>query len=235
MENQPWKRGRSGSLWAGIRLRGLPATLILGLIFVLVVSLASPSLEVLANQITKFFRSSPSDQITIQIPIEDIIDPEARFNLSISEAEELAGFHPKTPASLPQGFSFSGAEHLATQNTIIMNYTSDAGDILRISQRPIGVEYQNISADAGIEIVEIGDSTGEYVIGSWKTTSAEVSDETPNIVITLQANWDPEARIQILRWQENEYLFKIIYRGTSDIESYDLDKDDLIRIANSIR
>jgi hypothetical protein len=234
MENQPWKQGGHGPLWAGIKLRGLPATLILGLILVLIVSFASPALKVLANQIAQFFKSSSSEQITIQIPIEDLIDPEARFNINIAEAEQLAGFLAKTPASLPPGFSFNGAEYHPTRNAIVLDYQTKTGGILRISQRLIGVEYQNVSANAGIEIVEIGSVTGEYVVGGWKTTTVGVLDQTPDAEITLQAIWDPDASLQILRWQDNEMLYEIIFGGDCPEDEGCLDKFDLIDLAEDL-
>jgi hypothetical protein len=234
MGNQLWKRAGRGSIWAGIQLRGLPAMLILGMILVLGMSLATPSLEVLANRIAQFFNISPDEQITIQIPVEDLTDPEARFDLSILEAEEMAGFQAKTPLNLPAGFSFKGAEHHPTRNAIVLNYISGTGDILRISQRPFGVEYQTISANADIEIVNIGDTTGEYVAGGWTTTTSGIPEETPNSEVTLQASWDPDAHIQILRWQDQETIFEIIFSGSqTDSESH-LGKNELIRLAEDL-
>jgi len=234
MEGQPWKRGRRGLLWVKLPLRKLPAMLILGMILVLIVSFASPSIEVLANRIARFFSASPSDQITIKIPIENLTDPEARFNLRILEAEEMAGFPVKTPKKLPKGFIFAGAEYHPTRNAIVLNYISDAGDIFRISQRPIGVEYQNISADAGIEIVEVGNMTGEYVAGGWTTTTTGIPNKTPETEITLQASWDPNAHLQILRWQDQDYIFEIIFSGNQPERSDHLGKNDLIHLAEDL-
>lgn len=235
MENQPWKQGRYSPFWVRFKLRGLPAILILGLILVLIVSFASPALKVLANQIAQFFKSSSSEQIIIQIPIEDLIDPEGRFNINIEEAEELAGFPAKIPSSLPSGFSFNGAEYHPTRNAIVLDYQTKTGGILRISQRPIGVEYQNVSVNAGIEIVEIGSVTGEYVAGGWKATSTSITEETPDAEITLQAIWDPNASLQILRWQENEMLYEIIFGGGCPGEEGCLDKNDLIDLAEDLQ
>jgi hypothetical protein len=234
MVNQPWKQGGRSPFWVRIQPRGLPATLILGLILALIVSFASPSLKVLANRIAQFFKSSSSEQITIQIPIEDLIDPEARFNINITEAEQLAGFPAQLPARLPPGFSFKGAEYHPTRNAIVLDYQTKTGSILRISQRLIGVEYQNVSANAGIEIVEIGSVTGEYVAGGWRTSSAGVLDRTPGAEITLQAIWDPDASLQILRWQENEMLYEIIFGGNCPENEDYLDKFDLIDLAEDL-
>ena len=116
-----------------------------------------------------------------------------------------------------------------------LSYDSDDGSIIRISQRPKGVEYQSISVNALVEHVQIGPHLGEYVEGSWKVVESNPIQPQSTLTVTLQADWNPQASTMFLRWQQMDMLIEIIYNGNSDDSSENLKKSDLIMIAESFQ
>ena len=235
MENQPWNRNRRNLFGAGFKLRTLPATLIVSLIFIILISLASPSLEVLANRISQFFSLSSGDHITIEIPAEDLVNPDAEFSLTVYDAKGLAGYPLYISNAKLDNYHFTGAAYDGVRKAVILNFTTESGDqILRFSQRPIGVEYQGISANAKVESVKIGSLNGEYVMGGWKIVEANLEPEksTPT---THQAIWETDNSIQYLRWQANDMVFEIFFSGVNPDTPGFLNKSDLIALAEDLQ
>ncbi len=139
------------------------------------------------------------------------------------------------PEYLPDGYSFQGAGYNDARKVVTLSYESDDGSIIRISQRPKGVEYQSISVNAKVERVNIGPYSGEYVEGSWKVVEPNPLQLQSTLTVTLQADWNPQASTKFLRWQQMDMLIEIVYNGSSDDSSKILEKSDLITIAESFR
>lgn len=234
IQTMPWAQVSPKRKFSWRRL-GIPATLIT--IFVLLISLATPSLEVVAQRLAQLFRASTGNHTTVQVPLEEINNSQLQFSLTISEAETLAGFEVLKPGYVPPGYTLEGAAYQAERQAIITNYVMENnGHSFRISQRPQGIDYQQIGAGALIEIVQIGAISGEYVTGAWTIPEVESAlEETANSQSpTLEIAWNPEAGVQILRWQKDKMLFEILFAGrNSDILGY-LTKSDLIAIAESM-
>ena len=112
----------------------------------------------------------------------------------------------------------------------MLNYTSP-GPMLRISQRRVSSEYQSVGVSATVETVTIGEVTGEYVSGAWTVPKTETITPTS----TIQANWNPDANFQLLRWQENDILYEIISGGGSPDEVGYLTKNQLINLAENLQ
>jgi len=231
MDSMPWNREVSVSFWKRNQLRGFLA--VLGMIIILVFVLTSPSMKAVANRIAQFFIPATSDQVTIEIPLLDPSEVDTRILWDITEASNQVGFDVKSPSPVPIGYTFKWAELKPDREAIVLNYESDSGCILQISQRRNGVEYQSVSIQAHIETVTIGTQNGEYVVGGWKATQ----NETPSIqqTITLTAIWDPDANVHFLRWQENDILYEIIFVGDNPESKDYLNKDALIAIAGHLR
>lgn len=229
----PWTRKRRGTLLRGLLPQSLPAVLVLFIVVFLI--LAFPSLEAVANRIAQYFTPAASDQVLVQIPLFDLVDSDTRIFQTIPEAARLVGFEIKSPSQVPEGYTFMGAEYKPEREAIILNYSSQGGYLLRISQRRKGLEYQSISNNARVETVNIEGVMGEYVVGGWKATSTQYGEPTSILTITLQAKWDPDANIHFLRWQENDILYEIIFSGDNPESSEYLDKADLISIAEDLQ
>ena len=235
MGTQPWNRNR---FWYSLSIqhpRALPITLFLGLILAVVASFFSPSLEALANRIGQFFTPSSNNQVTVQVPSTDLSDPDLRFSLSLEEAKSFIDFPIKTPSLLPEGYQFKGAAFNSTRDGITLNYQTETGLILRISQRPSGKDYQRINILADVEMVFIGSIPGEYVTGGWKAVAIDSTNPDSASTVTLEAAWDSEANIHFLRWQENDILYELFFIGFLQDIPGTLDKQDLIAIAKDLR
>ena len=233
--HQPWAAGEHPPRKAGFFPRRVAAIAGLALLLVVVISLTSPSLEVLAQRWLQFFLPKTSDQTTVQIPISEISDPAGRFTLTIAEAEALAGFTARVPAELPSDFRFSGAAYEAERGAIVLNYMTQSGGVLRIIQSRAVEEYQQIGASAEVEMVSVGGLSGEYLRGAWVIPEVKSALDTPaKTTLPLQATWNPAANSQMLRWQSGEMLFEIIVAGGVENQPGYLDKEDLIALAEQM-
>jgi hypothetical protein len=164
-------------------------------------------------------------------------NPDDPFTLDVKVAESLAGFDVLEPAWLPEALSFKGAAFEAKQwerkqNTVKLfyNFSSEKygpgleSNGIVLTQQPIqAIEECEIcdfvGTDAEVEKVQIGNTTGEYVVGVWK------ADKAGNWV------WEYEPYLQTLRWQENKMAFEILYMGPPE----EVTKDTLIAIAKSLK
>jgi hypothetical protein len=237
MQNQPWAQTTLDQAGNRFLPRRLAVLLSLVTLFVLIFSLMTPTLKVVAQRWLQFFLPAIGNQATMQVPQEEIDNSGLDFSLTISAAEKQAGFLATLPASLPDGYSFAGVAYQAKRQAIVLNYVmQDNQQQLLISQRPQGPDFQKIGGDALVEIVAIGEISGEYVSGAW--TIPEVKSSRDEIAKgqspTLEITWDPEAGIQILRWQKDQLLFEIIFAGNNPEISGYLTKPDLIAIAETM-
>ncbi len=235
MARQPWNAARRPPEGVVLHLQRLAALAALVFLFVLILSIASPTLEVVAQRLMHFFQPGISDQTTFQIPLEDINNPEARFSLTVAEAELLAGFEAHLPGQLPQGFAFSGAAFDTDREAIVINYHAEqSGAVLRVFQSQAGEEYQQIGASAGVESVLVGDAIGEYVSGAWSVPAVKstLEADTAESTLPLEATWNPDAEIQFLRWKANDRQYEILYAGNG---SEKLTQADLIALAESMK
>jgi hypothetical protein len=236
MSQQPWNRnGRA--LWGRIKSLRFAATLGLILILVIGVSIFTPSFDTLAQRLSQFFFPSESERSTVEIDPREISHPLERFDLSVAEAENLAGFQLKTPLELPPSFEFTGADYDEILQAAILNYTTPGGQlVLHISQQLLGSNYQSIGPTAKIESVNIGAFTGEYVAGGWKIPVPEVESglEAEAIITTPQVVWDAEVNLQTLRWTDGTFLYEIMLAGDPEQPAH-LDKNDLISLATHMQ
>jgi len=237
MSKQPWNREEHGPLFREIKPIRIAATLGLVLIIAIGISIFSPSFDTLAQRLSLFFFPVEHEQLTVEIDPHEISHPLERFNLSMTEVENIAGFPLKTLAVLPAHFEFTGAEYDEILQAAILNYTTvDGRLVLRISQQPLGANYQSIGPAAQIESVEIGDFVGEYVVGGWMIPVPEVESGLDDhaIPITPQVVWDADVNLQTLRWTDGTFLFEIMLAGDPEQPAY-LDKNDLIILATQMQ
>lgn len=237
MQDQPWFQSKPHSTGLSSSHRLILSAALIS-IFVFFFSLLTPSLEVVAQRLIQFFHPFTSDRITVQVPLEEISDPQHRFTLSIPEAETRAGFEFIEPMNLPGGYTLQGAVFHSERNAIEVNYLSDIdGYFLLISQRPSGEDYQKIGAEAVVEEVQIGNIRAEYVTGAWTIPEVEsaITEESNISTPTLEVSWNPDAGVQVLRWQKGVILFEIIFAGNNPESPGFLTKPDLIEIAESMQ
>jgi hypothetical protein len=209
------------------------------MIFLLILGFGifSPSFDSFAQRLSQFFFPSDSEILTTEIDPREISHPLERFNLSVAEAEDFAGFPLKMAASLPSNFEFTGAAYDEIRQAAILNYTTSDGQlVLRISQQRLGSNFQSIGPTAQIESIEIGSFAGEYVVGGWMIPVPEVKSgvEDNAIPITPQAIWDAAVNLQTLRWSDGTILYEIMLAG-DPVHPAHLKKDDLIALATRLQ
>jgi hypothetical protein len=184
------------------------------------------------TDIPRYFTRAGSDQLPLQpfqltpLPEETpTLTPGETFNLTVAEAEALAGYDILTPPEpfLPAldfaGASYDPVRHAVTQRFCIY----DCGNGLTLGQYPVGNEPQCdlcgvVGAGAVVEEVQIGASVGEYVVGVWNLT-----EKGPV--------WAYESWLKSLRWQRGDTAFEIVYMGAPDTAT----KDSLTAWAASLQ
>jgi hypothetical protein len=237
MAEQPWNRRGLRSYWAGFTPLRAASTLGLLLLLVIGISLISPSWDTLAQRVSQFFYPAAEEQIRLEIEPNDLKDPLARFDLSIAQAEELAGFDLKIPTGIPSELKLTGADYNEIRSATILNYiTADGRLVLRITQQRLGPDYQEIGPSAQVEKIQIGTFSGEYVSGGWMIPVTEVESgvDSPPGPATPQATWNANVELQTLRWSDAEFLYEIILAGDAGQPGY-LDKEGLIALANRMQ
>jgi hypothetical protein len=234
MVNNPWSSTPRIPFYSGRNF--IKAAISLGIIFAFGIGLTllSPSLSTMAQRLTLFFLPSPSKIEFGAITASETSFPQERFDLSFNQVEDLIGFKIKLPLEIPPEFHLEGIGYDELREAAILNYMTESKDlVMRVSMQKVDADYQRIGPEAVIEFVLIGAFTGEYVSGGW--TIPEVESGIINTVYpsTTQTVWDPNVKLQTLRWSDGEYLYEIILAGGNDQYGY-LDKDDLVSIAKSI-
>jgi len=235
MDTLPWNRKTRLFLLPWLWDRKHRAIFLVSIFLGLIIILATPSLVVVANRIAQFFTTSQKEYISIEVPIDNSLSQGFELIDSIAEASRKADFSIYKPEYLPDNFHFRGAGYNDARKVVTLFYDSDDGSIIRVSQRPKGIEYQSISVNALVEHVHIGPYPGEYVKGSWKVVAPNQMQPKTSLTVTLQADWNPQASTMFLRWQQMDILIEIIYNGNSDDSSENLSKSDLIMIAESFQ
>jgi hypothetical protein len=162
------------------------------------------------------------------------------FNLSIPQAEELAGVKLLLPSQLPEFLSFLGAKYEVETKvarvfyvveepymnglTVSQQVVSDPDDcaicdIVVGDSTQLGPDNSPmiVGADSNLETVEIGDVKGQYVTGVCKGKDC------------CGCVWDSEPFLQTLRWQIDGRAFELQYAGS------DLSKTDLIAVAEDLK
>lgn len=172
-------------------------------------------------------------------------DPRVFWNLSLSEAEELAGDQLILPSILPEVLQYFAAHYDDQVKAVWVHYELDeslmgpndnglvviqqriadpahcdlcdilVGDINLLKDRS---HYLWIVApEANLETVQIGNVTGKYVEGNWEGTDC------------CGWVWRPDPFFKVLRWQKNGGAFELSYMGE------EIHKEDMIRIAESMK
>ena len=235
LEATPWRK--PAPRWFGLTTLRIPALVALAVLITILVIFATPAGRVLAQRIANFFLPSGSDQVTIEVPVDVLTTPDTGYPLTVDEAETQLGFGVRQPLHLPAGYIFDGAKTVPDRQAVVLVYRfTPQGPTLRLTQRRLGQDYQSIGDSATVEIVQIGHFTGEYVTGAWKVPEVKSAYATahPEATIAVEANWDPEADIQFLRWGDGDMLYEILFAGGGPGQPGYLNKGALIDLAESL-
>ncbi len=209
MSQAPWHSGRETQR----RRPWLYAAASLLAILVLFGTL--PPLQALARGWIRFFTPQESIELNGQA------GGNREFALELDQVRQVAGFDLLVPTWLPQGFALEGADFDERRNAVIINYLK-SGALLRLTQsmgegtREIG----SIGSQAEVQPVALNiggrSQQAEYVAGAWRLSPiGTLIESRPEVNATLEAGWDPDAKIQVLRWEFGGILYEIIH-GDAD-------------------
>jgi hypothetical protein len=207
----------------------------------------------LAQDLFRFFTNAGSDTVPITMVVGTLETPDYAatpvwnpWNMSVADAETLAGYSVITPAVLPDGFRLIGASYQSDDHavSVFYQYQKDlrsatlepSGDFLLTAQAC--VPYCMTYPDESLDLVTTQQPStpgaslfAELVGSSAKIETVRIGDFTGEYVEggwTLQnpvAVWDPNPWWRTLRWQVDNMLFEImIAPGTPNF----MKKDDMI-------
>lgn len=134
---------------------------------------------------------TPAPRPTSSLPI---------WNLSLEEAEALAGFDLRVPADLPPGYRLDNVIFDPKTREVAQIYSFhpySAGEQFFLHQR-LSLNEELIGPSAGVNQFFIGDILVEYVTGSWLDDS---SGETET--------WHSDSIFHTFRWQEGKTFFAL--------------------------
>ncbi len=92
MEKQPWNRDPEIPLMTWFLARKHRAIILVSIFMGFIIILVTPSLDVVANRIAQFFTTSPTDQVSIEIPIDNTQHQVIELTDTVLEVSQKAGF-----------------------------------------------------------------------------------------------------------------------------------------------
>lgn len=214
-------------------LAPISLAIILAVIFMAVM----PQGRALAQQfLSLFFQTAPDIR-----PFEPTTAPGVITPADNAQAvEDLTQWHLYKPSWLPEGFGFNRTVYRPERGDVCQAYLYQrpflyqratglqSAYLLLGQQKTPYTDLWPVGESAKIETVQIGDVTGEYVVGAWGGAEDHLV-------------WENNPAIQHLRWQANSFYFDLqfdIY-GVQEADfadcPYYISKEQLIDIANSIK
>ena len=208
------------------------ALAILTVIALFALGLTTPQGRTFAQEILQFFTRAESDTFPLDpskrppLPDETTEEPYNIFNANrtVSEVEAAVDFEVLEPTWLPEELSFSGA-NFDPENKIaylLYDYRQGEGNGLVLKQEPFQTTEDcelcyTVGTSANVEIIQIGDVSGEYVEGVWKLNGTE-------------AVWESDPYLKRMLWQANGMAYELLFTGPFD----SVTKADMIAIAASL-
>ncbi len=206
-------------------------TVALALTLALGFFIATPAGSTWAQEfIALFFNKAPDSRPFDADDGTPVITPVA----SIAEGEAMTGWHIYQPTWLPDGFVFYDTEYRPNADCITQSYGYQktigmVSSYFFIGQRksPFN-ELWPVGESSLIETVQIGDTTGEYVIGVWGGAGDHLE-------------WEALPQFQHLRWQKDGTYFDLEFAmfgvDAKDLTKspYYLTKDQLITLAANMK
>jgi hypothetical protein len=189
-----------------------------------------PSIRAIAHQIAYSFFSSPSNRIDVQVTLsanEDLFhfSDQANFTQTIVDVEEKAGYVLKVLDHRLESVIFIGARFEPYNNSVTIMYQGTDFKLF-LTQRLIEnvKDIFSIGSNAQIQLVNIGDLQGEFVIGGWKAISTQTASKkgTPLSQTNINAVWDSNLPQYTLRWQENGFTYELRALGEGSPTQSDL-------------
>ena len=124
------------------------------------------------------------------------------WNLSVEEAEQLAGFAVSTPAVLPPGYRLDNVIYNPGAGEVAQFYEFhpySAGEMFILSQRATAPE-DVIGQSAQVEQLTVGDTPVEYVRGGWFGEPGSGTE-----------SWSSGSIYHTYRWQAGDFYYALVF------------------------
>lgn len=201
--------------------------------------LTLPPVRALAQEVWQsLFTRHDSDNAILPEPYTVTLEPTAspipvavpQLNMTVADAEAMAGYDVLEPGYMPAGYQLSSVHYDAGATAVTQLYLQ-GGVGISLRQEPAATaEAWFIGQSAVVESKQIGHLSAEYVRGAWNEV-AEV-DSQGNTAVVSQQTWNPDDPYQRLRWTDGQMAYTI---GTTVGQETGLQAADLIAIAESLR
>jgi hypothetical protein len=211
------------------------------------ISLGKEGMAALAEGMT----NEPVAKQPTPVATEDpyVWNPSDTYNLSVSEAEQQAGFKLLLPAKLPEILSFVGASYDSENKIVQVFYLLNQNPEFQ-STEGISLHQQVIAdpADCFLCDIVIGDLnkvikesgnaqySKEIVPSSKDIEAVQIGTLTGKYIQGVWIGtdccgwqWDPTQPRYVLYWQQNGVAFELAYGG------FNIEKAEMIKIAESLK
>jgi hypothetical protein len=144
---------------------------------------------------------------------------------SLDQIRSMVRFPIKAIAEIPQGMAFLGASGGPDGVTLVYQ-SAGAATVILLDEGPTSDFMEKLwqaPESATVETVQIDHLGGEYLKGAWIYRAGE-----------RIANWDPNEDIQILRWEEDGFLFTLTVIGKPGLPTTPLDKLEMVKLAQGL-
>jgi len=145
--------------------------------------------------------------------------------LSLAEAEALAGFDLYEPLRLPRDYRLRRIFYNSYVQAIQMDYASPragSGEYFSIIQGK-NLPPVTVGADAEIETFQVGDYTAELVRGIWFADAG-----------STQSTWREEPEWYTIRWQAQDITIEIGLRLNETVFPAYISHDEMIALARDV-
>lgn len=145
-------------------------------------------------------QNQPSETSTLEpqiIVLDDFIS-----DLTVEEAEKLAGFAVTGTQQMPEGFLHYSVAYNQRKQGVIQTFTWDGkpgGEIIYLSQQ-LSAEVEPVGQNAEIQVIKLGETRVEVVAGCWFQLAGS-SLET----------WEADAPVYTYRWQQDGFHYSLMF------------------------
>lgn len=187
-----------------------PRMIVIAALALLGVFLLTPQGGALAQSLFQFFTIAESDVIVLPTatpttsvsetkeslsPTETPAAQEVFWDISESEAESLAGFKLREPASLPAGYSRDvivyGSE-TGSVTQIYKFYPYQSGELFTLTQSP-ALKVDVVGSSASVDVLQVGGRSVEVISGIWWEGAPGSGVE----------EWVDDSPVHTFRWEED--------------------------------
>jgi hypothetical protein len=229
--------GKKYSTQQGEKMNKYPmkrlAISVLTVMALIVISLATPQGQALAQSVLQFFTRAESDSMPLQpwqvAPLDNVTEdnptalPPMPLITVISDAEQFIGFNIAELSSTPKGLTFLGARPYGKAISLEYEANGSGGNLIIMQSQDgyLQSDWDKVPADAIIP-VKIDDLDGEFVQGTFVVYPNETT-----------ATWNPHAAILRLRWVMNGIWIEMTKFGNVEAIEY-LDMAGMIELAENM-